>query len=74
MKHIINGCPIHLRSLTDEELGNLINGTAERIARAQEELESLVGERVRRTPNVHSLRPQYEGPAIVIPPYLMDPA
>lgn len=48
VKHIINGCPVHLRSLTDEELGVLINGTADRLARVNEELESLCGEKLRR--------------------------
>lgn len=74
MRHIINGCPLNLRGLTDEELGNLVVMTNERLARVQDELESVVGEQIRRSDNVHQLHFQYEGPAIAAPPYLLDPA
>lgn len=74
MKHIINGCPVHLRGLSDEELENLQNMTADRMARCQEELDSLVGERIRRSDNVHQLHFEYEGPAVQVTPYLRDPA
>lgn len=52
MKHIINGCPINLRQLSDQELKNLMDSTADRLARVREELDSLGGEAVRRSPDV----------------------
>lgn len=64
VKHIINGCPVNLRTLTEEELANITATTLQRIERAQEELESLRGEQIRRSDNVHQLRFEYEGPAI----------
>ncbi len=48
MKHIINGCPVNLRTLSEEELNNLVRMTQERLDRVQEELDSVRGERVRR--------------------------
>lgn len=74
MKHIINGCPINLRGLTESELNNLVTMTRERQERLQEELESVLGEHIRRSHNVHQLHFEYEGPAVAAPPYLMDPA
>lgn len=64
MKHIINGCPINLRTLSEEELATIVTGTLQRIERVQEELESLRGEQIRRSDNVHQLQFVYEGPAI----------
>lgn len=64
MKHIINGCPVHLRSLSEVELANIVASTQERLERCQEELESLVGEVIRRSPNVHQLHFEYEGPSV----------
>lgn len=64
--HRINGCPINLRTLTEGELATLIEATADRIAAVQEELDSLVGERIRRGNNVI--------PLFDVPPYLRDPA
>lgn len=64
MKHIINGQPIDLRSLSPQELSSLIHTTDARAARVQEELESLRGELIRRSVNVHPLRPTYEGPSV----------
>lgn len=55
MKHIINGCPVNLRTLTEEELANIRSSTQARIERAQEELESIIGEQVRRADNVIEL-------------------
>jgi hypothetical protein len=74
MKHIINGCPINLRGLSAQELDSLVISTNLRLARVQEELESVMGEVVRRCDNVHQLHFEYEGPAVAAPPYLMDPA
>lgn len=56
MKHRINGCPINLRGLSDAELATLIETTEGRLEQVQEELDSVRGELVRRTPNVHQLR------------------
>lgn len=64
MKHLINGQPIDLRSLSPQELGSLINTTRARIERTQEELDSLNGELIRRSDNVHLLHPYYEGPSV----------
>lgn len=69
VKHRINGCPINLRALSDDELADLMNGTADRLAQVREELDSLGGEQVRRSTNVI---PLLRG--ISAPPYLMDPA
>lgn len=55
MKHIINGCPVNLRTLTEEELANITVSTQARIERAQEEMESIVGEQIRRASNVIKL-------------------
>lgn len=51
MKHRINGCPIHLRSLPDDDLVRLIAENRDRSERLEEELDSLMGEHIRRTPN-----------------------
>lgn len=54
MKHRINNCPVNLRTLSTTELEQLISATVARNARVQEELESLVGERIRRgQPSLH---------------------
>jgi hypothetical protein len=63
MKHRINGCPIDLRSLSTQELDNLVAMTRERAERVQEELESVEGERLRRQ-HVYQLRFEYEGPSV----------
>lgn len=64
MRHRINGCPINLRGLSAEELDNLVATTRERLAQVQEELDSVVGEKIRRCDNVHQLSFRYEGPAV----------
>jgi hypothetical protein len=64
MKHLINGCPIDLRGLSEQELGSLIASTRERLERCQEELDSVIGEHIRRSDNVHQLRFEYDGPAV----------
>lgn len=52
MKHIINGCPINLRSLSEADIKRLIDEGADRLDRLQEEMDSLHGELVRRADNV----------------------
>lgn len=52
MKHIINGCGVNLRTLSDGELAALVGSTQARIERANEELDSLRGEQIRRCDNV----------------------
>lgn len=74
MKHIINGCPVNLRSLSEADIKRLIDEGADRLDRLQEEMDSLHGELIRRHNNVIPLRPEYEGPAVSVPPYLFDPA
>lgn len=64
MKHIINGCSINLRSLSSQELENLIGHVQARLAQTQEELDSVMGEHIRRSDNVHQLRFEYEGPSV----------
>lgn len=56
MRHLINGCAINLRGLTDDELANIVISTLDRQERVAEELESLRGEQIRRSDNVHQLR------------------
>ncbi len=63
MKHIINGCGVNLRTLSDGELDTLIGGTNDRIERANEELDSLRGEQIRRCHNVIPLFPLSDVPA-----------
>ena len=63
MKHIINGCGVNLRTLTEAELSTLIEGTEARAERVQEELDSLRGEQVRRS-HPTQLQLQYDGPAV----------
>ena len=48
MLHIVNGCSVNLRQLTDRELRQLIVNHQMRIALINDELDSLVGEQVRR--------------------------
>lgn len=48
MKHIINGCPVNLRSLSNEQLDKLIDDVPDRLDRIQDEMDSLMGERIRR--------------------------
>lgn len=69
MKHIINGCPVNLRSLSNEQLDKLIAAVPDRLDRIQDEMDSLQGERIRR--NNRHLRVV---PAISVPVYLRDPA
>lgn len=69
MKHIINGCPVNLRSLSSEQLDRLIADVPDRLDRIQDEMDSLQGERIRRG-NRH-LRVV---PDISVPVYLRDPA
>lgn len=64
MKHRINGCPINLRGLSTEELDNLVASTRGRLEQVQEELDSVMGEYIRRCDNVHQLHFEYEGPAV----------
>lgn len=64
MKHRINGCSIDLRALTQDELTALILATQARLAQVQEELDSVIGEHIRRSPDVHQLHLEYEGPAV----------
>jgi len=51
MRHIINGCSINLRQLTDRELDSLIVNNQKRADLLADESESLIGERIRRQPN-----------------------
>jgi hypothetical protein len=69
MKHIINGCPVNLRSLSNEQLDRLISAVPDRLDRIQDEMDSLQGERIRRN-NRHL----QVVPAISVPVYLRDPA
>lgn len=66
MKHRINGCLVNLRSLSTQELDELAASTKARLDQVQEELDSVMGEVIRRCDNVHQLhlQPQYEGPAV----------
>lgn len=64
MKHRINGCPINLRSLSTQELENLVVSTRERLAEVQGELQLVTQEHIRRSDNVYQLRFEYEGPAV----------
>lgn len=57
MKHIINGCPINLRALSEDDINRLISEGADRLDRLQDEMDSLHGELVRRTNNVIPLFP-----------------
>ena len=50
MKHRINGCPVNLSSLADEQLDRLIEASTERQSRVAFERALLVAERVRRAP------------------------
>lgn len=52
MKHRINGVAINLRTLTSSELDNLINLATGRMEAADEDLEKLYAEQVRRSTNV----------------------
>ena len=52
MKHIINGCLINLRTLSNEDIERLISEGADRLDRLQDEMDSLHGELVRRANNV----------------------
>ena len=49
-RHIINGCSINLRQLTDRELDLLISSNGHRAVVQRDELESLLGEKYRRYP------------------------
>lgn len=52
MKHIINGCPINLRTLSEADIARLIDEGADRLDRLQDEMDSLHGELIRRGSNV----------------------
>ena len=52
MRHIINGCSVDLRSMTVRELREAVKNHQMRIDLANDELESLVGEQIRRSPIV----------------------
>lgn len=69
MKHIINGCPINLRTLPESDIHRLISEGADRLDRLQEEMDSLHGELVRRSNNVIPLFGTADAPS-----YLLDPA
>lgn len=69
MKHIINGCPVNLRSLSNEQLDKLIADIPDRLDRVQDEMDSLQGERIRRNNRHLSVVP-----SISVPVYLRDPA
>lgn len=64
MRHIINGCPINLRTLSEADIQRLINQGADRLDRLQDEMDSLHGELIRRNNNVIPLRPEFDGPAV----------
>lgn len=51
VKHLIDGVATDLRSLSDDELLGLIYVAQQRLARVDEELESLCGEVCRREPS-----------------------
>ena len=69
VKHIINGCPINLRTLSEDDIRRLISEGADRFDRLQEEMDSLHGELVRRSHNVIPLFGTADAPS-----YLLDPA
>lgn len=48
MRHLINGVPINLRELTQHEIDALTNMVEERIESAQDDLEKIKGEVIRR--------------------------
>lgn len=53
MRHRINGCLVNLRQLSEGELEALITANETRRECAEEEYESLVGERIRRIAGGH---------------------
>lgn len=57
MMHRINGIPINLRTLKDNELAMLVRLADERIAAADDDKEKLMGEAVRRSHNTIPLFP-----------------
>lgn len=50
VKHRINGCPVNLSTLADDELERLIEASSARQSRVAQEQDLLVAERVRRAP------------------------
>lgn len=64
MKHRINGCPINLRSLADDQLDRLIEGNSRRHGRVVYEQELLEGERARRALGANA-SPESERSALV---------
>jgi len=65
MRHIINGQSVDLRQLTDHELAQLRKNHELRLALINDELDSLVGEQVRRQPVFDlGLLTIHQGPAL----------
>ena len=64
MKHIINGCPINLRTLSESDINRLIAEGADRLDRLQDEMDSLHGELVRRHNNVIPLFRTADAPSV----------
>jgi len=65
MRHIVNGCSINLRLLSDRELAQLRRNHELRLALINDELDSLVGEQVRRQPVFDpTLLPIHKGPTL----------
>lgn len=48
MRHLINGVPVNLRELTNHELDALVKMAQRRIQAADDDLEKLQGEVIRR--------------------------
>lgn len=55
MHHRINGIPVNLRELTQHELDALVRMAEERIEAADDDLEKLKGEQVRRSHYIASI-------------------
>jgi len=64
-QHIIDGCSVNLRLLSDRELAQLRKNHELRLALVNDELDSLVGEQVRRQPVFDpSLLTIHKGPTL----------
>jgi len=59
-RHIINGCSVNIRQLTDRELASIVKNNQMRLAVINDELETLIGEQIRRLPD-HSI---HKGPSL----------
>lgn len=55
MKHLINGTPVNLRELTQHELDALTRMVEQRIENAEDDLEKVRGEVIRRSTNIIEL-------------------